>query len=81
MGPFLLLLPLLTAADSGRVVRLDPAFDNIAAPDGEVEKLASGFTFVEGPVWAHEGYLLFSDLRANRIMRWSPQAGATWVRR
>lgn len=39
---------------------------------GEVEKLATGFQFTEGPVWdASEGCLLFSDIPANRIHRWA----------
>jgi gluconolactonase len=39
--------------------------------DSEVEKLATGFKFVEGPVWnVSEGFLLFSDILANRIYKW-----------
>ena len=35
-----------------------------------VEKLASGFQFTEGPLWvATKGELLFSDVSANRIVR------------
>jgi len=40
-----------------------------AAP--RFEKLASGFLFIEGPVWAPEGHLLFSDPNANRIYRYA----------
>ena len=29
----------------GQVERLDPAFDNIVAPDAKIEVLASGFTW------------------------------------
>jgi len=39
---------------------------------GDVEKVASGFQFTEGAVWHPEGYLLFSDIPANRIMKWTP---------
>lgn len=39
---------------------------------GEPKKLASGFQFTEGPVWHPEGYLLFTDIPANRIIRWLP---------
>jgi sugar lactone lactonase YvrE len=38
----------------------------------EPERIATGFQFTEGPVWHPEGYLLFSDIPANRIYRWSP---------
>ncbi len=34
------------------------------------EKVAGGFAFTEGPVFSRRGYLLFSDIPANRIMKW-----------
>lgn len=40
--------------------------------DAPVEAVSSGFQFVEGPVWVPEGYLLFSDIPASIIYRWSP---------
>lgn len=38
----------------------------------KVERLATGFQFTEGPVWnpADGGYLIFSDIPANRLYRW-----------
>ena len=36
----------------------------------EVQELATGFQFTEGPVWHPAGYLLFSDIPANIIYRW-----------
>jgi gluconolactonase len=37
-----------------------------------VEKVAGNFQFTEGPVWvASKSELLFSDIPANRIVRWS----------
>lgn len=41
----------------------------------DVEKLAGDFQFVEGPVWCSKGYLLFSDIPANKIYRWDKDAG------
>ncbi len=38
----------------------------------EPEQLATGFQFTEGPVWHPDGYLLFSDIPASTIYRWSP---------
>lgn len=35
------------------------------------EKVAGGFSFTEGPVFSRRGYLLFSDIPANRIMKWT----------
>ena len=61
------------APDVGTIARLDPALDQLIAPDAKIEKIASGFKFVEGPVWVRKpGYLLFSDIPANVIDKWTP---------
>ncbi len=41
----------------------------------KVEKVAGGFVFTEGPVWSREGFLLFSDVPSNRIVRFIPGKG------
>jgi gluconolactonase len=38
----------------------------------QVEKAAHGFRFAEGPVWSRDGYLLFSDVPANKIVKLTP---------
>ena len=43
---------------------------------GEPERLATGFQFTEGPVWMAGGYLLFSDIPANIMYKWTPESGA-----
>jgi gluconolactonase len=43
---------------------------------GNPEKLAGDFQFTEGPIWQADGSLLFSDIPANRIYRWTPDGGA-----
>ena len=43
--------------------------------DAEPEKIADGFRFVEGPVWVDGTGLLFSDIPANIVYRWSPESG------
>ncbi len=54
------------------------AFRDILAPDSRLTKLAGDFQFTEGPVWVPEGnYLLFSDIPANRICRWSKADGVS----
>lgn len=35
------------------------------------ERVATGFLFTEGPVWHQEGFLLFSDVQGNRIVKWT----------
>jgi gluconolactonase len=55
------------------VIRLNAAVDDIVPAGARVEKLAEGFDFLEGPVWVRKGgYLLFSDIPANVIDRWTP---------
>ena len=61
----------------GRVERLDPALDAIVPPDAKIERLATGFKWAEGPVWVKDGgYLLFSDVKANTVMKWTDSDGA-----
>ena len=56
---------------SGRIERLDPAFDQLVAPDAAMEKVAEGFTWAEGPVW-FDGAVIFSDVPQNTAYRWKP---------
>jgi gluconolactonase len=72
-----------SAADAGaesatplKVDRLDPSIDRIIPADAKLERVASGFTWVEGPVWA-EGSLFFADIPGNNIRKWTPGAGVT----
>jgi gluconolactonase len=61
------------APAAGSIVRLDPALDQLVDPDAKIEKIASGLKFAEGPVWVRKpGYLLFSDIPANVINKWTP---------
>ncbi len=43
----------------------------IIAPGAEVEKLADGFKFTEGPACDREGNVLFTDQPNDRILKWS----------
>jgi gluconolactonase len=69
--------PKIVAGETqARIVRNDPALDEIVPPGVKVEKLAGGFLFTEGPIWIpkseeSDGYLLFSDPNNNLIYRWS----------
>lgn len=61
-----------------KIVRLVPAFDHIVPKDAVLEKIADGFSWVEGPVWNRaEGYLLFSDIPNNVVMKWDVQEGVS----
>jgi len=51
-------------------------------PDAEVERVATGFTFTEGPLWNQEGdFLLFSDMPGDVRRRWSERDGVVELRK
>jgi len=59
----------------------DPAFDRFVMGNAPVKQLATGFDWVEGPVWFGDaGCLLFSDIPNNRILRWTPADGISTYR-
>jgi gluconolactonase len=64
----------------GKIVRIDPALDKLVPPGAKIEKLPGSLRFSEGPVWVSSGYLLFSDVMANAIMKWSPTGGVSVYR-
>ena len=60
-------------------VRSEKLFE-LVDRNAQLEKLATGFTFTEGPVWNKEGrFLLFSDMPGNVRRRWSEDGGVTEV--
>src|SRR4051812_8394167 len=64
--------------ESGKIQALDPAFEKLVASDAKLEVIGEGFAWCEGPVWVRdEGFLLFSDIPHNRIMRWDAKSGCT----
>jgi gluconolactonase len=59
-------------AVQGRADRIFELVDR----DVEVERLGTGFTFTEGPIWHPEGqYLLFSDMPGDVRRRWDAGGG------
>lgn len=56
--------------------RLDPSIENITPADARLERVASGFTWTEGPVWADDS-LFFADIPANCIHKWTPGKGVS----
>ena len=60
------------------ITGFDPRFDQLVPKNAKLEKIAEGFTWVEGPVWHKQGgYLLFSDIPANAVYRWTPEKGVS----
>jgi gluconolactonase len=56
------------------ITRSDPALDALIAPDARLKTVASGFGFIDGPVWiaghdGAEGYLLASSIIDNVIYK------------
>ena len=65
----------------GSIVRLDPAFDALVPKDAQIEKLAGGFTFIEGPLWRPSNALWFSDVVGNVVRQWTPDGKVTEILR
>ena len=66
----------------GEVVRDDAAIDSLIAKETPIQVLSSGFEWSEGPVWVpaqgnEPGYLLFSDIPRNSIMKWVEGKGVS----
>ena len=60
---------------------IDPVFGTYVMGNAPVKQLATGFDWVEGPVWFGDaGCLLFSDIPNNRILRWTPETGISTYR-
>jgi len=56
--------------------------EQLIDPSSEVERVATGFTFTEGPIWNHAGeFLLFSDMPGDVRRRWSERDGVEEVMR
>ena len=64
------------------VVANSSALYELIDEGAEVERLATGFDFTEGPIWNAEGnYLLFSDMVGDVRRRWDERDGITEVAR
>lgn len=60
---------------------IDPVFSSYVIGNAPVKQLATGFDWVEGPVWFGDANcLLFSDIPNNRILRWTPDTGISTYR-
>jgi len=46
------------------------ALEDLVDSKARPEQVAGGFRFTEGPVFSRRGYLLFSDIPSNRILKW-----------
>jgi gluconolactonase len=44
----------------------------LAQEEREIDRVAGGFRFTEGPAWSREGFLLFSDVPNDQILKYVP---------
>jgi gluconolactonase len=65
------LQPQAVQTQDSSIIRNDSALNAIIPSGAKIEKLADGFQFTEGPIYTPEGHLLFSDIPANTIFRWT----------
>jgi len=60
----------------GEIERVSPTLDELIPPGAQMEVIAEGFDWSEGPLWVpHDGtpgggFLLFSDIPPNRVYKW-----------
>lgn len=56
---------------TGSIERVDPGLNDFITEEAEIEVLAAGFNWSEGPLWLpDEKLLIFSDVPENRIYQW-----------
>lgn len=59
----------------------DPRFRNLIHPNAQLVRIAGGLEWAEGPVWFPASQmLLFSDIPAQRMMRWTADGGLSVFR-
>jgi sugar lactone lactonase YvrE len=71
-------LCLAAAADFD--IRDEVEFKKIVPPDAHLEKRVTDMKFTEGPVWVAQGrgYLIFSDIPADELKKWTVKEGLVW---
>jgi gluconolactonase len=58
----------------GSIDRLDSAINVLIPADAQIEVLASGFEWAEGPLWLEDQQaLIFTDVPTNKIWKWTEQ--------
>ena len=59
-----------------------PRFTDLIDPAQDLERVATGFDFTEGPIWnPRERSLIFSDILGNSIYHWTDKTGVRTLRR
>lgn len=66
-----------SVASSDHITIYDPRALEIIEPQTQIEVLATGYAWTEGPLWIDDGYLLFSDIPNNLIEKYTPGEGTS----
>ncbi len=70
-------------AHIGRIDRFEPQVNQLIPEEAKIEVLCGGFEWSEGPVWIPQndnkygGFILFSDIPNNVVMKWQEGNGAS----
>ncbi|MFZ0745365.1 MAG: SMP-30/gluconolactonase/LRE family protein [Terracidiphilus sp.] len=59
-----------------KIDRLDPSIESIIPAGARLERVATGFTWTEGPIWVGDS-LFFADIPGNSIRKWTPGKGVS----
>lgn len=71
---------ILAAALAPMALALEPAVPPVPPDAGaKIEKVATGFKFVEGPAWDGESVVYFTDIPNNRVMKFDEATGEATV--
>ncbi len=63
-----------------KVVASNPHFATLVQPDAQAQIVTADAKWAEGPLCLPEGGLIWSDVKANKVMRWKEGEGvSTWL--
>ncbi|WP_263418609.1 SMP-30/gluconolactonase/LRE family protein [Terriglobus albidus] len=72
--------PLESTKTTADIEQLSPELSTIIPDGARLEKMATGFTWTEGPVWVPPGMLMFADIPSNSIRQMAPDGKVTiWL--
>ena len=57
--------------------RMAAGIDAIVPSNAMIERVATGFTWVEGPIWIPAGYLMFAEITSNSIRKLMPDGAVS----
>jgi gluconolactonase len=55
----------------GQMTMIEHSMERVMDPGSVVQRVATGMQLTEGPVWMREGYLVFSDIPANELKKYT----------